>query len=121
MNTKAVIGSILIVLLLGGGWFYLATPKSLSNDPSLKEFVLKLEGRRLVSGPSVLSVREGDTVIVKITSDEAEELHLHGYDESVGLVPNTETSITFLANASGRFPFELEVSKTEVGSLEVQP
>jgi len=66
-------------------------------------------------------VNQGDEITIKITSDEAEEFHVHAYDNSVELEPNKQATLTFTTNLSGRFPFELEKSKTEIGALEVQP
>lgn len=60
-------------------------------------------------------------VRITITADEDEEFHVHGYDESVQLTAGEPAELTFMAGASGRFPIELEESKTELGALEVQP
>ncbi len=84
-------------------------------------FELEIKGKKLVSGLATIKVNQGDEVTIKITSDEIEEFHVHAYDNSVELEPGKQATLTFKANLSGRFPFELENSKTEVGALEVQP
>lgn len=88
---------------------------------NLNTFDLVIESKKVVSGPATIKVNQGDEVTIKITSDEAEEFHVHAYDNSVELEPNKEATLTFTADMSGRFPFELENSKTEIGVLEVQP
>ena len=119
------------------GLFYLLKPKptSISNSspastesttsaqPSsmIKTFDLVVKGKKLVSGPDTLTVTEGDEVLINITSDEDEEFHLHGYDKSVDLQASSSAQLKFSANLTGRFPYELEKSKTAIGVLEVQP
>ncbi len=121
MNTKSILVIIVLVALLCGAWYYLCGTTGPASEPSAKEFTLKVANKKLVSGPDILTAKVGDTVTIKITSDIEEELHLHGYDKSVDLSPNQEATLSFVADASGRFPYELEKSKTEIGALEVQP
>lgn len=94
---------------------------SAQPESNVKTFELVVENKKLVSGPETIKVTQGDQVEIKITADEAEELHVHGYDESVELEPNKQATLSFVANTSGRFDFELEKSKTDLGALEVQP
>jgi plastocyanin len=121
MNTKAITALAILAVVLVGAWLYLSTSSKNVSRTTSKEFILKVEDRKLVSGPSTLTVNQGDTVTIKITSDEAEELHLHGYDRSIDLAPGTEGSLTLVADASGHFEFELEHNKIELGALDVQP
>lgn len=90
-----------------------------TTQPDTFELVIK--GKKLVSGPDPIKVNQGDEVTIRITSDEAEEFHVHAYDNSVELEPGKQATLAFTAKLSGRFPFELENSKTEIGALEVQP
>ncbi|MDP3645492.1 MAG: cupredoxin domain-containing protein [bacterium] len=117
---------VVIVLMLGGLLFVFTfnapdTPPLTAVQSQEKTFTLVVQNRTLVSGPSTLIVKQGDQVTINITVDEDEELHVHGYDISVDLEKGKQGSLTFTASASGRFPFELEHSKTELGALEVQP
>lgn len=84
-------------------------------------FELVIKDKRLVSGPETLKVTEGDTVTIKIISDEDEEFHIHGYDNSVDLEKDRQAEVTFTANLTGRFVYELENSKVDIGALEVSP
>ncbi len=91
------------------------------DDSKIKTFSLVIKDKKIVSGGETLKINEGDDVIFKVMSDEAGELHIHGYDRSLDLVKNQEVFITFTADLTGRFEFELEQSKTHLGALEVQP
>lgn len=84
-------------------------------------FEIVIQNKKIVSGQTTIKVNQGDDITIKISADEAEEFHVHAYDESVELEGGKLATLTFNAKLSGRFPFELEKSKTELGVLEVQP
>ncbi len=94
---------------------------SASTQEGTKTFELVIKGKKLVSGPETIQVKEGDNVIIKITADEDEEFHLHGYDKSVDLQKDVPAELSFTANLTGRFAYELEKSKVKIGALEVLP
>lgn len=111
-----------VIVLLGIGFVYFSESSSREDArPTTREFDLKVANKKLVEGPELLSARKGDLVIIRATADEAEELHLHGYDRSVDLEPGVEAELRLSANATGRFLIELEHSKTEIAALEVMP
>lgn len=87
--------------------------------PVLAELVVK--SAALVSGPSRIRVRQGDAVILRVTSDRADELHLHGYELEAQLRPGVAANLSFIANRSGRFDLELHRSHLELAALEVEP
>ncbi|HUS24903.1 MAG TPA: hypothetical protein VM369_08135 [Candidatus Binatia bacterium] len=89
--------------------------------PAPKIFELVVKDGHLESGPSTLSVTQGDEVLLRVTADRADQLHLHGYDLHVALVPGTPAELRFTADRSGRFDFELHHANVELGALEVQP
>jgi hypothetical protein len=114
---KGVVLSVVGVILLGGLVYWL-TPHAAA--PTTRSFALAIS-HKVLAGPHIFTVSEGDTVIFNITTDEREDFHLHGYDRLIGITPGTATSLTVVASMSGRFTFELEQSKTELGELEVYP
>ncbi len=100
---------------------YQKPASSPSVQNSVKTFELSIKDKKLVSGPSIIKVNHSDTVVLRVKSDDVEELHLHGYDKSVDLEKKKTSELKFTAALTGRFPFELEKSKTELGVLEVLP
>ena len=133
MSQSNRILAIFAVIIVAVGGYFLFSSRT-ANAPQLsenvstatpvattKEFVLRIEDKKIVGGNSTLTVKQGDTVVLNITSDELEEFHIHGYDQSAELEPGVEATLTYTASASGRFPFELEKSKTELGAIEVLP
>jgi len=53
-------------------------------------------------------VAVGDTVVVRVTSDQADEVHLHGYDDTVAVAPGETAELQFLADIPGVWEIELE-------------
>lgn len=84
-------------------------------------FQVELKDNRIASGPTVLKVSQGDEVLLRVTADKADELHLHGYDLQLALKPGVPAELRFVASRSGRFEYELHHAHAEVGALEVQP
>lgn len=127
MNTKTIIGIVIAIVVIGGLALYFnqkivqtAAPAVTQEAPA-KEFTLIIAEKKLVTGPETISVKKGDTVVIHITNDEEEEFHLHGYDRSVDLTPGVASDLRFAADTAGRFPAELEGSKTDIITLEVIP
>jgi hypothetical protein len=76
---------------------------------------------KLVSGPSVVRVKQNDVVVFHVTSDAADELHLHGYNLHLALKPATTATLEVRAARAGRFTYELHHLDLELGALEVYP
>lgn len=131
---KPIVFLILAVVLLGGLLLLFKPQKQAQNlaenktptttsltESKAKTFEIMIKDKKIVSGPETIKITEGDEVVIKITADEDEELHLHGYDKSVDLEKDKSAKLSFTANLTGRFPYELEKSKTDIGALEVSP
>jgi hypothetical protein len=92
--------------------------KSASNAIS---FDIVVKDGRLVSKRRVLVVHRNDDVILRITSNGADQFHLHGYNLLVDLAPGRTTTLRFRAKLTGRFTYELHTTELELGALEVYP
>ena len=57
-------------------------------------------------GLGVVRITQGDQVELRWTTDEATELHLHGYNVAVDVAPGEEAVMAFDARAAGRFAVE---------------
>ncbi|HEX2048261.1 MAG TPA: hypothetical protein VHF27_10875 [Acidimicrobiales bacterium] len=73
-----------------------------------------------VEGASRQRVPVGQPVIVRVTSDVAEEVHVHGYDKSAPVAAGGTVDIRFDANIPGVFEVEFERSHRLLFTLEVR-
>jgi FtsP/CotA-like multicopper oxidase with cupredoxin domain len=139
LNVRALIFLGAGALLLGG-LFLAFRPQTASPPPAAavpgpeatapaavpapaqpQVFELTVKSGKLASGPAVIRVTQGDEIVIRVTSDKADELHLHGYDLHVRLSPGAPGELRFTASRSGRFDYELHKTDTGIGALEVQP
>lgn len=67
-----------------------------------------------------VKVRLKSVVSLVVTSDVADEIHLHGYDKHVDVPKNGTATLTFTANLPGVFEVELESLKHRLVLLQVQ-
>ncbi len=73
-----------------------------------------------VTGPDGrVKVEKGSTVQLVVTSDIADEVHLHGYDKHVDVEKGGTAQLTFKATISGVFEVELEGKKLRLLQLQV--
>ena len=64
---------------------------------------------------------EGDTIRFQVESDEAQEVHVHGYDLMKDTVPGKPITFSFKATITGIFEVEFEESGEQIGELRVDP
>ena len=76
----------------------------LCGAAAAREFEIGIRDRRVEGSASTLRVKRGETVVLRLRTDEAVSLHVHGYDLHVKLSPASPASIRFEAKVAGRFP-----------------
>lgn len=98
-----------------------ASARLIAGPAAARVFEIVVSKGQRVSGPADIQVREGENVTLKLTSDQNDELHLHGYDLHLSLRAGVPAALAFQAAHSGHFDFELHHAHTVLGSLEVLP
>ncbi len=71
-----------------------------------KSFNLSIARGALPPEQRVLRVEKGDAVRLRVLSDSAGELHLHGYRMGAKVQPGKPAQFTFKAFATGRYAME---------------
>lgn len=110
--------AVAAVLLLAGG-AYLAFGRG-GGGAQARSIDLVVSGESM--RPDRISVHQGDTVTLSVTTDRKEEIHLHGYD--LKFEPeqaSQKVTKTFTADKTGAFEIEIEDLSKTVGELEVTP
>ena len=67
------------------------------------------------------TLSKGDHVVLVVTSDVADEIHLHGYDRSKDVPAGGTIRVPFTATLPGRFEVELEQRGVQIADLTVNP
>ena len=98
-----------------------APPATTSQGPETVRLEYVIVGGKPQGGISRDSVSVGSNVVVTVTSDVADEVHVHGYDLMADVAPGAPATIRFKADAPGRFEIELEGSGVQIAELEVRP
>ncbi len=74
-----------------------------------------------VQGRKELDVPLGTEVELTVTSDAADEVHVHGYDVMADVEPGTPAVLSFTAGVPGVFEVELEDEGIVLIELNVAP
>lgn len=80
-------------------------------------FDIEVEGST-VTGGGRISVPVGETVTLRITSDIADEVHIHGYDLFVDLEAGVTAEVSFVADIPGVVEIETHNSQLVIATLE---
>jgi plastocyanin len=116
----------LIGILLAGVLYF--TPRL--APATAKTYTLVLKDDVLASGPSLMTVNQGDAVTLHVQSDREGHLMIHGYEKELtdhekelAIGAGGETSLTFVADKSGRYMVHLhtEDRHIEIAQIDVQP
>lgn len=69
-------------------------------------FSIMIKNRNVEASHKTLRVAQGTTVELTFTTDEAAELHLHGYDHMLAVAPAAPAVLRLDATIAGRFAIE---------------
>lgn len=108
----------------GGGEPAAATPTASATPPAATtapgvEAVFTVTGGARSAGPERVEVAAGEPVRLVVTSDTAEEVHVHGYDLTLPLEPGEEAVLEFTADLPGVYEVELHGSGGLLAQLRV--
>jgi plastocyanin len=87
---------------------------------------IEIRGGEVVGGPAEIKAKNGDTVVIVVSADAPDDIHLHGYDIEKKAAPGQPARFRFKANAEGEFELESHVAEDAgrdplVGTLIVEP
>ena len=88
-------------------------------EPEVTE--IRVRDGEPVGGVKEIEAKKGDTVRIDVTSDTADELHLHVYDVTKRVRAGETTRLTFTANVEGVVELELHGSGTQIAEITVEP
>jgi hypothetical protein len=96
-----------------------SSSSSTSTTAASDDIVIEVSGGSVVGGAQRHKVELGEDVTIRVTSDVADHVHVHGYDLLADVGPGTDAVIEFEATIPGVFEIELEDRGLEIAKLEV--
>jgi hypothetical protein len=91
-----------------------------STDRENRRIEVVLSGGQVSGDTGRVEVPAGEQVSLIVISDVPGQVHVHGYDLELELVPGASASITFDATVAGVFEVELDASDTLLLTLQVE-
>ncbi|MFE3448183.1 hypothetical protein ACFXJ8_04540 [Nonomuraea sp. NPDC059194] len=91
-----------------------ATVAPAPGDPHAQ---ITIAGGKVTPPSGWLEVKRGQTVTLTVTSDVADELHVHGFDLGQELQPGKPAVISFKADMTG--VFEVETHESELVLIQL--
>jgi hypothetical protein len=95
------------------------TPRPKPQPAPIPRIVVR--NAKPVGGVKTITVKKGDRVRFVVTSDVADEVHVHGYGFHKPVAAGGTVSFDFPAKIDGVFVVELEKRAEQIASLRVQP
>lgn len=125
---KKVVGILVIIIVLFG-IYLVVKPKSqtpsmkttASPTPVAKKLLLEIKKNKLTNSNNKFTFIQGDIIEITVNSDMDGEVHFHGYDRALDAKKGQAVKLEFTLDTAGNFPFELEDTSTELGTLIVNP
>ena len=82
--------------------------------------VVEVQGNKVSGVEDTVEVAVGDEIILVVSSNEPDEVHVQGYDETDDVGPKERAEIQFTADIPGVFEVELEEAAQLLFELQVQ-
>ncbi|HVL07492.1 MAG TPA: hypothetical protein VM388_16005 [Acidimicrobiales bacterium] len=97
-----------------------ATPTTATAAPAGTVLAVTVRGGQVVEGASRQRATLNQPVTIRVTSDAADQVHVHGYEKLVDVAPGRPAEVTFVANIPGVFEVELERTHRLLFTMEVR-
>ena len=90
------------------------------SSAAAKKIVVTITHGKASGDTGRIPVKVNSPVTIEVTSDTADEVHLHGYDIEKELVPGKVTTLSFVADQTGIFELELHKANVVILHLQIQ-
>ena len=102
VRTALARAAMIAIAALAPGLF----PATTVHGQATKTVDIVIKNGKVV-GQQFVRVSRGDSVVLRWSSDQRLELHLHGYDVETTVNPGAPAEMKIRAHATGRFPVEI--------------
>jgi hypothetical protein len=92
-----------------------------SKPAGPKTFRIVLKNHEVASGPKVITVKNGDSAVIVVSSDKPETVHLHGFEIEHEITPSKPGRYAFKAKNEGAYELESHTTEKKLATVQVQP
>ena len=95
---------------------------TVTTDPAAvdaRRIAVTVAGGQPEGGVRTEKVRLGEEVLLVVTADVKDQVHVHGYDLTLDLVPGQEATLAFAADLPGVWEVELHDAGNVIVELQV--
>jgi hypothetical protein len=117
---KLALALFLLALAGCGGDNGTTTATTASTPPPAATKIVYANGK-LVGGIKTLKVPKGTHIVLDVTSDVEDEVHVHGPNIMRDVGPNAPAHVEFDVPTPGRYEVELEQRGVQIADIQVQP
>ncbi len=89
------------------------------TGPSARVINITVRGGQISGDTGRVEVPLGTPVTINVTSDVADEVHIHGYEKKAEIPAGGSASVSFAADIPGVFEGELHESGLQLLQLQV--
>jgi len=122
MTTRTRLALVALAIIVAIVAFVLASSSSTSTKSAQGTAVqIRVQAGKVVGGVQSIIANKGGRVRFSVTSDRADEIHVHGYDLKRDIPAGETVRFDFPAKIDGLFVVELEHENQPIGALKVEP
>jgi hypothetical protein len=108
-----------VVVIVAGLIVAISSGGSSKHTPTTRSAHVFVVGCKPQGGINKIDVNQNDTLNLAVTSDCADEIHVHGYDFHKTVPANGTVNFSFRNTITGTFVIELESRSEQIASLRV--
>lgn len=97
-----------------------AAPKPPDQQQADRTVTITVRDGKVSPAPARTELRRGERVALRVTSDRADTLHVHGYDKELALPAGQEATLILTADRTGLFEVETHESNLVLTQLLVR-
>ncbi|MEU6313538.1 hypothetical protein [Streptomyces sp. NPDC047014] len=95
-------------------------PDPPGQEQADRTVTISVRDGKVTPAPARTELRRGERVALRVTSDRADTLHVHGYDKELALPAGQEATLTLTADRTGLFEVETHESRLVLTQLLVR-
>jgi len=84
-------------------------------------FELQVAARKPKGGVRTVSILQGERVTLRVRSDEAMTIHVHGLERELAVKPGVEAMLEIDGHSTGRFPVTAHLHGAPAGKKPPEP